>query len=65
MVAMGRLFWINTFFFGIYASFAIFTLPFEETFFLHFIRSVITLIIALPLAGINITAIVEKFTEQK
>ena len=65
MIEMGRLFWVNTLFFGVYALFAIFALPFEETFLLHFIESIITLIIVLPLAGINIAAIIEKFTGQK
>src|SRR3989344_7541137 len=65
MIEMGRLFWVNTLFFGVYALFAIFALPFEETFLLHFIESIMTLIIVLPLAGINIAAIIEKFTGQK
>lgn len=65
MIRMGRLFWINTFFFGTYALFASFVIPSEENFLFQFVRSMLILIITLPLTGINISVIIEKFTWQK
>lgn len=65
MMILGKLFWINVSFFCAYILSSIFSIFFGNIFLFHFIQSVTILIIVLPLTGMNLTTVIEKFTEQK
>ena len=65
MLKMGRLFWINIFFFSLYGIIVFFYFLFDKNSVLQTFKSLAALIILFPLLGINLSIFLEKIFSQK
>ncbi len=64
LMPLGKLFWVNIFVFGLTAIGTVFLSYAQENTTLQLFRSFLILVLTLPLAGLNLTAIIEKLSRR-